>query len=73
MIVVAKYCSIRSVLEEHAFSLTAKLFDLIERLHGLVGTNYQEFLAALVSCHTVKKELSESRQRLEVHRAAHGC
>jgi len=73
MIIAAKYCSIRSELEEHACQLTAKLFKLTERLMALIGTNHQEFLVAKVSCNEVTKALSESRHRLEAHRTAHGC
>ena len=69
----AKYCLIRSQLEEHAFSLTAKLLDVIDRLCGLIGVNHQEFLATRVACLKVRQELSESRHRIEEHRTAHGC
>ena len=73
MDIAAKYCSIRSELEEDACYLTAKLFGLIERLYRLIGADHQDFLAARVACLKVRKELSESRNRLEDHRIAHGC
>ena len=69
----AKYCLIRSQLEEHAFSLTAKLCDVTERLCGLIGVNHQEFLATRSTCLRVRNALSESRHHLGEHRTAHGC
>jgi len=59
MDIAAKYCSIRSELEEDACYLTAKLFGLIERLYRLIGTDHQGFLATRVACLKVRKELSD--------------
>ena len=69
----AKYCFIRSELEDHAFHLTAELFVLTERLHRLTGINHQEFLATRIASLKVTKALSESRHGLEAHRTNHGC
>jgi len=73
MDVAAKYCLIRSELEDHAFHLTTELFGSTQRLHRLIGTSHQEFLATRVACLNVTRELSESRHRLVTHRTAHGC
>jgi len=73
MDVAVKYCLIRSELEDHAFHLTTELFGLIGRLHRLIGTDHQNFVATQVACRKVTRELSESRHRLEAHRTDHGC
>jgi hypothetical protein len=69
----ARYCAIRSKLEDHAYNLSAELVGLIQRLHSLVGKNHREFLATRTSCIKVREQISESHNQLEAHRTTHGC
>jgi hypothetical protein len=73
MDVATDYCAIRSELEDNACNLTAKLFELTQRLHRLVGKDHHEFLATRAACVKATNQLSESRNRLEEHRIRHGC
>ena len=67
------YCAVRNGLEEQALNLNAELVGLTNRLHHLVGKDYQEFLDTRISCTKVRQQISESHNRLEAHRTAHGC
>jgi hypothetical protein len=69
----ARYCAIRSKLEHQALDLNAELIGLIDRLCSLVGKNHREFLATRISCIKVRKQISESRNRIKAHRTAHRC
>src|SRR5215469_12356334 len=73
MHVATRYCATRSELEDQALDLSAELMGLIVRLCSLVGKNHPEFLATRISCANLRKQISESRNRLEKHRTAHGC
>jgi hypothetical protein len=69
----ARYCVIRSELEDQALNLNAELIGLIERLCSLVGKSHREFLDTRISCIRVRQQISDWHNRIEAHRTAHGC
>jgi len=67
------YCQTRRHLEEQIWVFTSHHAALTTRLHSLIGSDQDEFLATLDRCRTTSLEVADSRDLLREHRRIHGC